>query len=59
MLDNQREGIVVDLGSTRNRIVGNQALGNDLDLRDLHPDCDDNLWEGNVFDTAEPEDCIR
>jgi parallel beta-helix repeat protein len=58
VLDNQREGIVVDLGSTRNRIVGNQALGNDIDLRDLHPDCDDNLWKGNVFDTAEPEDCI-
>lgn len=59
VLDNQREGIVVDRGSTGNRIVGNQALGNDLDLRDLHTDCDDDLWEGNVFDTSEPEDCIR
>jgi hypothetical protein len=30
-------------------IVGNTALDNDIDLVDTHEDCDNNLWQQNVF----------
>jgi parallel beta-helix repeat protein len=50
------------LGFLRDRGVGNviranTALDNRLDLREFAEDCEDNLWTGNVFETAIP-DCI-
>jgi len=58
--DGDQEGINVDAGFVRQRILHNTALNNRLDdLRDQNPDCDDNLWLGNTFGTADPEDCIH
>jgi parallel beta-helix repeat protein len=55
----EQEGINVDQGFERQRIFNNVSVNNQLDdLRDQNPDCDDNLWVDNVFDTAEPADCI-
>jgi parallel beta-helix repeat protein len=46
-------GIAVAIGSTGNHINGNTALDNRfLDLLDENPNCDDNQWNGNEFDTA-------
>jgi parallel beta-helix repeat protein len=45
-------------GALSNVIAGNQATGNGTDLIDENPGCDDNDWHGNIFDTADPEDCI-
>ena len=59
VLGNTGEGILVSLTSEDNRIIGNEALGNGTDLLDRHPDCDDNLWAGNVFEIADPADCIQ
>jgi parallel beta-helix repeat protein len=51
--DNTFIGIGLNPGSTGNQINGNTALGNGLfDLFDANPDCDDNQWKGNEFDTA-------
>ena len=47
-------GIVVGLGSTQNNIAGNTALSNGFDMEDANPNCDDNRWRGNRFDTANP-----
>jgi parallel beta-helix repeat protein len=47
------------IGSTQNEIHGNTALGNsDQDMFDNEPDCDDNQWQGNRFDTAN-QSCIQ
>jgi len=47
------------IGSTQNEIHGNTALGNsDEDMFDNAPDCDDNQWQGNRFDTAN-QSCIQ
>jgi len=58
VLDGASEGINVDEGFVLQRVLNNTALNNALDLRDQNPDCDDNLWAGNIFDTADPDDCI-
>jgi parallel beta-helix repeat protein len=56
-------GIFVQRFSTQNNIAGNTALGNGfgagVDMRDDNPDCDDNQWQGNRFDTAIPTSCIQ
>ena len=44
------QGIFV--GTLGNTIEGNQALLNAVDLQDNTPDCDDNLWQDNTFETA-------
>ena len=44
------QGIFV--GTLGNTIEGNQALLNAADLQDNTPDCDDNLWQDNTFETA-------
>jgi len=54
-----KEGIFVQRFSTQNNIAGNTALGNDLDMQDENPDCDENQWRGNRFDTAIPTSCIQ
>lgn len=59
VIGNNGEGILVSLTSEVNRIVGNEVQGNGTDLLDRHPDCDDNLWAGNVFNTADPAACIH
>ena len=53
------KGIFVQRFSTQNNITGNTALGNDLDMEDENPDCDENQWRGNRFDTALPISCIQ
>ena len=51
-------GILLRL-STQNNIDGNTVLGNGLfDMVDQSPDCDDNQWQGNQFDTAN-QPCIQ
>ena len=47
------------VASTQNEIHGNTALSNsDQDMFDSQPNCDDNQWQGNRFDTANQE-CIQ
>ena len=51
-------GIAVLLGAGNN-ITGNTAKGNSpYDLEDLNPDCGTDIWEGNIFTTAN-ESCIH
>jgi hypothetical protein len=52
-------GIIVFPGATGNRIEGNFALRNGIDLSDQNPNCDSNLWRGNGFRTAVPASCIH
>jgi hypothetical protein len=55
---NSRSGIRIINGSNNNVLAGNSAEGNVfLDLEDDNPNCDDNVWEGNKFDTAS-QTCI-
>ncbi|HWG74981.1 MAG TPA: right-handed parallel beta-helix repeat-containing protein [Acidimicrobiales bacterium] len=60
-------GIAVGKNSTDNRIIGNLAINNDVkmsprgaDLVDsnLIPPCDNNVWQGNRFGTAN-QSCIH
>ena len=44
--------------ATQNEIHGNTALGNAEDMFDGEPNCDDNRWRGNRFDTAN-QSCIQ
>ncbi|HEU5257451.1 MAG TPA: NosD domain-containing protein [Vicinamibacterales bacterium] len=47
------------VASTQNEIHGNTALSNsNQDMSDSAPNCDDNQWQGNRFDTANQE-CIQ
>jgi parallel beta-helix repeat protein len=47
------------LTSTKNEILGNTAVDNTIsDMFDLASDCDDNLWRGNRFNTAN-QPCIQ
>jgi Right handed beta helix region len=41
-----------------NRLERNRVLLNLVDLTDATPNCDDNLWRENVFETSESDDCI-
>jgi parallel beta-helix repeat protein len=50
------QGIFV--GTLDNTIERNQTLLNAVDLQDNTPDCDDNLWQDNTFETAVSDDCI-
>lgn len=61
--DNAGSGILIGAGSLNNDILTNTVTGNArqaaatsprYDLHDLNPDCDNNRWSGNVFDTAFP-----
>ncbi|MGH6902293.1 MAG: NosD domain-containing protein, partial [Geminicoccaceae bacterium] len=54
---NSDQGIFV--GTLDNTIEGNQALLNRVDLQDNTPDCDDNLWQDNIFETSVSNDCIQ
>jgi parallel beta-helix repeat protein len=54
---NSDQGIFI--GTLDNTIRRNQALLNRVDLQDNTPDCDENLWQGNTFETAMSDaDCI-
>jgi parallel beta-helix repeat protein len=56
--NNSGVGIYIRPGITGNEVGENTALGNAfLDLQDDNPNCDDNEWEDNRFDTAN-QDCI-
>lgn len=48
----------ISLLGTQNEINGNTALDNGLDMQDRKPDCDENQWRGNEFDTAN-QSCIQ
>jgi parallel beta-helix repeat protein len=51
------QGIFV--GTFDNTIQRNRVLLNRVDLQDNTPGCDDNLWQGNVFETPISDaDCI-
>lgn len=51
-------GIAANLGTVGNRIQGNTAASNAVDLRDFNGNCSANGWQGNLFGTANPS-CIR
>ena len=53
---NSDQGIFV--GTMDNTIERNQVLLNAVDLQDNTVDCDDNLWQGNTFETSVSDDCI-
>jgi hypothetical protein len=54
------DGIRVAVGSTNNVLTANSAEFNLVfDLEDNNPNCDDNVWEGNEFNTANPSSCIQ
>jgi parallel beta-helix repeat protein len=56
---NAGTGILVTSTSTGNTLVRNSAIANGTyDLGDENPDCDDNLWQANEFETRNAE-CIR
>ena len=56
---NNGHGIQVAVGTTNSRIQKNVALGNgDNDYRDENPDCDANVWSGNVFGSGTPA-CVQ
>jgi parallel beta-helix repeat protein len=59
VLGNRDGGILVSLTSKDNRIIGNEVLGNGTDLLNRHMSCTTDLWQANIFVTAEPADCIR
>jgi parallel beta-helix repeat protein len=58
-LSNGFIGIQLVTGSTSNHVNGNTALGNGVnDLEDDNPNCDNNKWNGNRFNTAS-QPCIH
>jgi parallel beta-helix repeat protein len=57
-LSGNNTGIHLLSGAQSNAITGNQATGNGTDLIDENSGCTNNDWHGNIFDTADPEDCI-
>jgi parallel beta-helix repeat protein len=60
-LDNNGDGIRVELGATGNEIIGNTTVGHltpNVDLRDENTDCRGNRWKNNIFDTKS-QDCIQ
>jgi parallel beta-helix repeat protein len=60
ILGNGIIGIQLFTGSTSNHVNGNTALGNGLnDLRDDNPNCDNNKWNGNTFNTSNNPTCIH
>jgi hypothetical protein len=55
--ESRRDGIIVS--GQRNNLHGNTSVGNGgLDMVDENPDCDDNDWKGNRFETSK-QACIR
>ena len=52
-------GIRLLAGSTGNNVKGNTAQSNSfVDLADDNPNCDNNVWTNNVFNTAS-KTCIQ
>jgi nitrous oxidase accessory protein NosD len=47
------------VGTRNNKLERNQVLLNRVDLTDTNPDCDNNLWRNNMFETSEPDDCVE
>jgi parallel beta-helix repeat protein len=54
---NSDQGIFV--GTRDNTIRRNQVLLNLVDLQDNNIDCDDNLWQDNIFETSVSDDCVE
>ena len=46
------------VGTFANRLERNQVLLNRVDLQDNTADCDDNLWQDNIFETSVSDDCV-
>jgi Periplasmic copper-binding protein (NosD) len=54
-----QSGLFVGLGTSNNTLERNQVLLNGVDLTDANPGCDANVWQDNVFETAQSDiDCI-
>jgi hypothetical protein len=48
------------VGTLNNRLLRNQVLLNAIDVQDNTADCDNNLWQDNVFEIAVSDtDCIE
>jgi parallel beta-helix repeat protein len=58
VLTGNAEGIAMNFGTTDNRIIGNTATSNGIDLFDEDFTCTSNVWKGNDFTTASPS-CIH
>ena len=57
--NNTSLGILIDSFAEDNKLVANMASGNAaFDLFDVSSDCDNNLWKGNKFGTAN-QGCIQ
>jgi parallel beta-helix repeat protein len=50
-----QSGLFVGLGTINNTIERNRVLLNGVDLTDANPGCDANVWQDNVFDTAQSD----
>jgi parallel beta-helix repeat protein len=53
---NSDQGIFV--GTFDNTIQRNRVLLNRVDLQDNNAGCDDNLWQGNTFETSVSDGCV-
>ena len=58
--NNDNVGISLQLLAENNTVIENTAKENGtFDLQDANPDCDDNKWIQNIFNTADPVECIQ
>lgn len=58
--NNEQGGIVLQLLAENNTLIENTGQKNgNFDLQDVNPDCDDNRWIDNSFNTADPVECIQ
>jgi hypothetical protein len=53
---NADEGL--EVATLDNRIERNRVLLNGTDVQDSAPECDDNVWRDNVFETSVSDDCV-
>ena len=54
-----QSGLFVGLSTVNNTLERNRVLLNGVDLTDANPGCDANVWQDNVFETAQSDvDCI-
>lgn len=56
--NNSKNGILLLSGSSGNNISGNKSFNNLTDMEDDNPNCDNNNWTGNQFNTAN-QSCIH
>jgi hypothetical protein len=59
MGNNKATGILLQTNAHRNVIIDNSGSGNKEDAQDMNVDCDSNVWTRNMFDLANPSNCIQ